>query len=58
MRKIIFAAAAIALFPAAAQAQLLGGGGLGGGLGGSLGGSLGGTLDNSYPSGEGRTRFS
>lgn len=47
MKKIIFAAAAIALFPVTAQAQLLGGGGLGGGLGGSLGGSLGGTLDNS-----------
>ena len=48
MKKIIFAAAAIALFPVTAQAQLLGGGGgLGGGLGGSLGSSIGGTLDNS-----------
>lgn len=44
MRKILIAAAACALLPASAQAQLLGGGGLGGGLGGSLGGTLGGTL--------------
>lgn len=44
MKKILFAAATFALIPATAQAQLLGGGGLGGGLGGTLGGSLGGTL--------------
>lgn len=44
MRKILIAAAACALLPVSAQAQLLGGGGLGGGLGGSLGGTLGGTL--------------
>lgn len=40
MNKLILAASALALIPAAAQAQLLGGG-----LGGGLGGSLGGTLD-------------
>lgn len=44
MKTILFAAATFALIPATAQAQLLGGGGLGGGLGGTLGGSLGGTL--------------
>ncbi|MBL0966688.1 hypothetical protein [Blastomonas sp. UPD001] len=44
MRKILIAAVTCALIPVSAQAQLLGGGGLGGGLGGSLGGTLGGTL--------------
>ena len=49
MKKLIITVSAIALIPAAANAQLLGGGGLGGGLGGSLGGTLnspiGSTLD-------------
>mgnify|MGYP002785855178 CR=1 FL=1 len=45
MKKLILAASAIALIPAAAQAQLLGGGGLGGGLSGGLGGTLGGTIE-------------
>ncbi len=45
MRKILFAAATLALTSASAQAQLLGGGGLGGTLGGSLGGTLGGSLE-------------
>lgn len=45
MKTILFAAATFALIPATAQAQLLGGGGLGGGLGGTLGGSLGGGLE-------------
>lgn len=44
MKKILFAVATFALVPAGAQAQLLGGGGLGGALGGSIGGTLGGTL--------------
>ena len=44
MKKILIAAATVALIPAAAQAQLLGGGGLGGALGGTLGSTLGGTL--------------
>lgn len=42
MKKFILAVSALALMPATAQAQLLGGGG---GLGGGLGGSIGGTLD-------------
>ncbi len=42
MKKFILAASVLALMPATAQAQLLGGGG---GLGGGLGGSIGGTLD-------------
>ncbi len=68
MNKLILAAGALALLPAAAQAQLLGGGGLGGGLGGSLGGTLGGTLErttttvrgtvDSTVSGRGSTRGS
>ncbi|MEQ5788747.1 hypothetical protein J3454_12660 [Erythrobacter sp. NFXS35] len=41
MKTIILAASVFALIPAAAQAQLLGGGG---GLGGQIGGTLGGTL--------------
>ncbi len=53
MKKLILTASAIALFPVAAHAQLLGGGSLGGTLGGSLGGTVnstigsqvGGTLD-------------
>lgn len=44
MKKILIAAATVALIPAAVQAQLLGGGGLGGALGGTLGSTLGGTL--------------
>ena len=40
MKKFILAASVLALMPATAQAQLLGGGGLGGGLGGSIGGTL------------------
>ncbi len=44
MKKILIAAATVAFIPAAAQAQLLSGGGLGGALGGTLGSTLGGTL--------------
>lgn len=40
MKKFILAASVLALMPATAHAQLLGGGGLGGGLGGSIGGTL------------------
>lgn len=40
MKKLLLAASLLALVPATANAQLLGGGGLGGGLGGSLGGTL------------------
>jgi len=65
MKKLILAASAIALIPAAAHAQLLGGGG---GLGGGLGGTLGGTIErttttvrgtvDSTVSGRGSTRGS
>lgn len=41
MKKILLTASAIALIPASASAQLLGGG-----LGGGIGGTLGGTLDS------------
>ena len=69
MKKLILAASAIALIPAAAQAQLLGGGGgLGGGIGGGIGGTLGGTIErttttvrgpvDSTVSGRGSTRGS
>lgn len=44
MKNILFAVATFVLVPAGAQAQLLGGGGLGGALGGSVGGALGGTM--------------
>lgn len=47
MKNIILAATALALVSAPAQAQLLGGGGLGGGLGGAVGGTLGGSIDRS-----------
>ncbi|MDC8754752.1 hypothetical protein OIK40_08870 [Erythrobacter sp. sf7] len=68
MKKLILAASVLALFPATANAQLLGSGGLGGGLGGTIGGTLGGTIDNTTRSvrgtvdgtmrGEGSTRGS
>lgn len=53
MKTLLLAASVLTLLPATAQAQLLGGGGLGGGLGGTIGGTLdtstrgtiGGTLD-------------
>lgn len=45
MKTILLAAATLALVPVNAQAQLLGGGGLGGTLGGSLGGNLGSGLE-------------
>lgn len=44
MKKLILVASALALFPAAAHAQLLGGGGLGGSLGGSLDTATRGTI--------------
>lgn len=47
MKNIILAATALALVSAPAQAQLLGGGGLGGGLGGTVGGTLSGSIDRS-----------
>lgn len=43
MKRILIAATALTLIAAPAQAQLLGGGGLGGSLGGAVGGTLGGT---------------
>lgn len=49
MKKILLTASAIALFPVAAQAQLLGG------AGGSLGGSLGGALNSTVGSSIGST---
>lgn len=50
MKKLILTAGLIALLPASASAQLLGGGGLGGGLGGGFGGTLNGSIGSTLDS--------
>ena len=50
MKKLILTASALALFPATAQAQLLGGGGLGGSIGGSIGSTVSSTVGSSVGS--------
>lgn len=50
IKHILLAASAVALLPTAAQAQLLGGGGLGGGLSGTVGGTLRGTIPTTIDS--------